>query len=212
MNLTDIKGIGETYAKKLKKAGITGVQDLRDMNIVQVAHTAGLGEKLLQQWQERARQVQLLAAIKGIGPTYEKKREKQGVHTLDDLAQADCSLAAKLGVSEKRFQDWAHQAQQLIKPHEPVTKKALVAEEIGPANATITIQGKTALVKIKEKQHEKVPVFRGAGMEELVAKEPLAVHIDSNGTTSLWFNGQFHTGIPVTQENMWQRIKRMIMG
>ncbi|HDS59936.1 MAG TPA: helix-hairpin-helix domain-containing protein [Thermoplasmatales archaeon] len=212
MNLTDIKGIGETYAKKLKRAGVTSIHDLRKMNISQVAKTAGLGEKLLQQWQETARQMNLLTDIKGIGPTFEKKLKKQGIHTVEDLAGADLALAQKMGVTEKRFADWTQQARQMTTPPQPVAKKAVVAEDIGPGNAAITLQGETACVKIKEKVHEKVPVFRGAGMDHRATAESIAVHVDSDDTTRLWFDGAWHGNIPVTREGLWQRLKRKLIG
>lgn len=212
MNLTDIKGIGETYAKKLKRAGVTSVQDLRDMNIARVARTAGLGEKLLRKWQEKARQLKLLTDVKGIGPAFEKKLKKQGIHTLEELARADTALAQKIGVTEKRFADWAYQARQMITSSRPIAKKAVVAEEIGPHNAAITLQGETARVKIKEKVHQKVPVFRGAGMDHLAIREPVAVHVDSDDTVRLWFDGNWHQGIPVTRESLWQRLKRKLIG
>jgi len=212
MNLTEIKGIGKTYAKKLEKAGVMSIQDLRKMNIEKVAKIAGLGEKSLKQWQERACYIQLLSDINGIGKKKKKMLEKKGISTLEELAQADRCVAKDIGASEKRFIDWAQQAQCMVEPPKPVTKKAVVAEDIGAHNAVITIQGKTTKVKIKEKVHEKVPVFRGAGMENLAIKEPIAVHVDNTGTVRLWFDESWYENVPVSRESLLQRLKRIIRG
>ena len=212
MNLTDIKGIGKTYAIKLKRVGISNIQDLRKMNIEKVAKIAGLGKKSLKRWQDQACNTQIISDIKGIGPTYQKKMEKKDVSTLEELAQADSCIAGEIGVSEKRFINWVQQAQRIVKPPKPVAKKAVVAEDIGAHNAVMTILGKTSKVKIKEKVHEKVPVFRGAGMEDLAIKGPIAVHIDDTGTVRLWFNESWYENVPVSHESLLQRIKRIVLG
>jgi predicted flap endonuclease-1-like 5' DNA nuclease len=212
MNLTDIKGIGETSAKKLKKAGVTSIQDLREINIKKLERISGFGATRLQKWQKEARSLKLLSDIKGIGPTYQLKLEKLGITTIENLAQANHRDATDIGVSQKRFTDWLQQAKVMVGPSKPVAKKAVVAENIDEHNTAITVKGKIAQVKIKEKVHNNVPVFRGAGMEELAINERIAVHLDSTGVLRLWFNQTWHDNIPFSEENLWQRIKRMITG
>ena len=43
MNVSAIKGIGSTYAKKLKKAQITKIEDLREMNVNEISKKSRIG-------------------------------------------------------------------------------------------------------------------------------------------------------------------------
>ena len=209
MNITEIKGIGPKYAKKLKRAGIKTVYDLRKISIKKVAEITGIGEQVLAKWKDEAMNMRLLTDIKGIGDTLRKKLEKIGISTIEDLANADKKIASKLGISEKRFMAWVKEAKKMIVT--PKEKKAVVAEDIGPKNAFITIKGKRAEVKIKEKLHENVPVYRGEIVD--YAKESrIAVNIDSSGNVKLWFGGKWYENVPFKEETLLGKIKRIFGG
>ncbi|MEJ2251598.1 MAG: helix-hairpin-helix domain-containing protein [Candidatus Lokiarchaeota archaeon] len=57
-NLQDVPGIGPTYAKKLKDAGIHTVKDLLECNAkMKVKEIYGVGETRINNWKQNARQI-----------------------------------------------------------------------------------------------------------------------------------------------------------
>jgi len=210
MKVTELKGIGPAYEKKLRKAGIKNLYDMREMNIKKVSKISGINENLLGKWKEEAMNVKLLTDIKGIGNEFRKKLERRGIRTVGDLANADKSIAERMGISEKRFAAWVREARKII-PKTKKAKRAVVAEEIGPDNASIKLRGKVAEVKIKEKVHENVPVFRG-DIYDMAEGKNIAVNVDSSGKIKLWFNGRWHDNVPAVEETFWGKIKRMFGG
>lgn len=209
MDVTIIKGIGRRYGKKLNDAGINDVADLRGMHLDRVAEKTGISPERLQEWQERARGMQVLTDIQGIGPAYGQRLQKQGVTTPEELAAADICVADDVDVSEKRFRKWVERARAMVEEG-PKAKKAVVAEPIGPDNASIHITGDVATVTIKDTTHERVPVFHGDGMEGIAQDQKIAVNVDSADNTRLWFNGAWHTDVPVEKEGWLDKIKRML--
>lgn len=209
MKVTELKGIGPSYEKRLGKAGIKNVYDLREINIRKVSKISGIGEDVLRKWKEEAMKIRLLTDIKGIGNGFRKKLERRGIKTIEDLANADKGIAARLGVSEKRFEAWVKEARKMA----PVkkAKRAVLAEEIGPDNASIRVRRKVAEVKIKEKIHEGVPVFRG-NIGEAAEGNSIAVNIDGSGKIKLWFNGRWYDDVPAVEETFWERIKKSFGG
>ena len=211
MDVTTIKGIGRQYGKKLNKAGVTDVADLRNMDIEGMSKKTGISAERLEEWRQQAREMQLLTDVQGIGPAYSQRLYKQGIRTPEELAAADiCATAKDIDVSEKRLTKWVERAQKMVKTAQPKTKKAVVAEPIGPDNASIHIKGDEATVTIKGTAHEHVPVFHGDGMEAIAQDQKIAVHVDSTGTTHLWFNDAWHTSIPTKKEGFLDKIKRML--
>ena len=83
--------------------------------------------------------------------------------------------------------------------------------QIGPENASIVIKGRTAEVKIKEKVHENVPVYRGE-LTETAEENKIAVNIDSSGNVKLWFDGKWYEKVPFSEETLWGKIKRIFGG
>ena len=96
--LSDIEGIGETYAAKLEEAGCGSEEDLlRDgatkAGRGKIAEACGISEKLILKWVNRAD----LARVKGIGGEYADLLECAGVDTVPELAQRNAAnLFAKL--------------------------------------------------------------------------------------------------------------------
>ncbi len=218
MDVTTIKGIGRQYEKKLNDAGINEVADLRSMNVNRVAKHTGISPDRLNEWQQRACDMRLLTDIQGIGPAYSQRLRQQGITTPEELAAADRCTADDVDVSEKRFNRWRDRARAMTgrmeeekETAEPQrAKKARVAEPIGPDNASIHISGDVATVIIRDTTHEQVPVLRGDGMEDIAQDHDIAVNVDSAGATRLWFNGQWHTDVPIEKEGLLDRIKRML--
>lgn len=126
-SLTKIEGIGETYAQKLKDAGIATTEALLKQGATpkgrqEIGEKSGIGDKLILKWINRAD----LFRVKGIGEEYADLLEVGGVDTVPDLARRNPeSLYQKLmevnaekrlvrrPPSQTQVQDWVKQAQGL---------------------------------------------------------------------------------------------------
>ncbi len=125
--LTDIEGVGETYAEKLKGAGITTTESLLEQGATpkgrkEIAEKSGLSEKGVLGWVNRVD----LFRIKGVGEEYADLLEAAGVDTVPELAQRNAeNLLQKLTEvnqekklvralpTEKNLTDWVAQAKTL---------------------------------------------------------------------------------------------------
>ncbi len=125
--LSDIEGIGATYAEKLKECGIKTVEALLEKGAkpsdrANLAKLTELSPKLISKWVNRAD----LARIKGIGGEYADLLESSGVDTVPELAQRNAAnLLAKLNtINEQKklvralpalskIEDWIEQAKKL---------------------------------------------------------------------------------------------------
>jgi predicted flap endonuclease-1-like 5' DNA nuclease len=96
--LSDIEGIGETYAAKLKAAGITSLENLLKVCCEKkgrkdICEKSGCSEHQLLEWANRAD----LARIKGGSTQYADLLECSGVDTVPELAQRNAeNLHAKM--------------------------------------------------------------------------------------------------------------------
>ena len=125
--LLDVEGIGETYALKLKGAGIGSLEALLEKGATpkgrkELAETSGISEKLILEWVNHAD----LYRIKGVGSEYSDLLEEAGVDTIVELSKrvaknlyekmvevnAAKKLVRKLPV-EKQVADWIEQAKKL---------------------------------------------------------------------------------------------------
>ncbi len=212
MNVIEIKGIGIIYAKKLKKAKIARIEDLREMNVEETSKKCGIGTPLLTKWKKEAAQMYILKDVKGIGPSYQKKLERRGTVSIEDLASADAQiLAKKTNISIKRVESWIKDAREMTKKR--IVKRAVVAEKIGPENAHIHVEKGLATVKIKEKFHHKVELF-DADEERKAQNKTIAVIAGGQGEAKLWFKGKWYGDIPLTIEkvSMIDKIKKIFGG
>jgi predicted flap endonuclease-1-like 5' DNA nuclease len=87
-SIDSIEGIGESYAKTLKDAGIASVEALLDAASARagrgaLAEKTGISEKLLLKWVNMAD----LFRIKGVSSQYAELLECAGVDTVPELAQ-----------------------------------------------------------------------------------------------------------------------------
>ncbi len=95
MDIQDIEGIGETYAEKLKGAGVQTTDDLlakggSPKGREELAADTGLTENQILEWVNRAD----LYRVKGIGSEYADLLETAGVDTVAELAQRNAELLA----------------------------------------------------------------------------------------------------------------------
>ncbi len=84
--IIDIEGIGEAYAPKLIKAGITKVDDLlakcaTPKGRAALAEETGISEKLILKWANHAD----LFRVKGVGPQFAELLEAAGVDTVKEF-------------------------------------------------------------------------------------------------------------------------------
>lgn len=84
--IIDIEGIGEAYAPKLIKAGITKVADLlakcaTPKGRAALAEETGISEKLILKWANHAD----LFRVKGVGPQFAELLEAAGVDTVKEF-------------------------------------------------------------------------------------------------------------------------------
>ena len=84
--LIDIEGIGETYAKRLHKAGVTSTSNLLEKGASSagrkdIAEKSGIGEHLILEWVNRID----LYRINGVGSEYSDLLEASGVDTVIEL-------------------------------------------------------------------------------------------------------------------------------
>ena len=125
--LTDVEGIGASYAAKLSAAGCsTQAALLKDCAQPKgrkaLAEKSGISEKLILKWTNRAD----LARIKGVGSEYADLLECAGVDTVPELAQRNAAnLHAKMAElneekklvralpSAKQVEGWVKQAKEL---------------------------------------------------------------------------------------------------
>lgn len=125
--LTDIEGIGEVYAGRLKAAGVATTQALLEMGATpkgrkEIAEKADISDALILEWVNHVD----LFRIKGVGEEYSDLLEEAGVDTVPELAlrnaenllekmtavNAEKNLVRRLPVLSQVV-DWIEQAKQL---------------------------------------------------------------------------------------------------
>jgi predicted flap endonuclease-1-like 5' DNA nuclease len=125
--LVDIEGVGEKFAKKLEKAGVTSTNALLEKGASSagrkaIAEKSGIGEHLILEWVNRVD----LFRIKGVGEEYSDLLEASGVDTVVELAKrkADNLYKKMVEVNEAKskvrqlptpaqVEDWIAQAKTL---------------------------------------------------------------------------------------------------
>jgi predicted flap endonuclease-1-like 5' DNA nuclease len=125
--LTQIEGIGKSYAEKLRKAGVRSTEALLKKGATsrgrkEIAEKSRFGEKLILGWVNRAD----LFRIKGVGEEYSDLLEAAGVDTVRELAQRNaenlCRKMAQVNKKKKlvralptpkRINGWIKQAKKL---------------------------------------------------------------------------------------------------
>lgn len=125
--LTEVEGIGATYAEKLVAAGCTTQEQLltdcgQPAGRKALAEKSGVSPKLILKWANRAD----LARVKGVGSEYADLLECAGVDTVPELGQRNAAnLHAKMAEvneekklvrampSESQVEGWVAQAKEL---------------------------------------------------------------------------------------------------
>lgn len=96
--ISDIEGIGPSYAESLANAGVSTVEELLDVGCtksgrVELSAKSGCSEGQILKWVNMAD----LFRIKGVGGEYAELLEASGVDTVKELAQRNAeNLSAKM--------------------------------------------------------------------------------------------------------------------
>lgn len=96
--ISDIEGVGDSYAAKLKEAGIDTVEELLEAGASAkgrelIEEKTGIAHKLVLKWVNHAD----LFRIKGVAGQFAELLEASGVDTVPELAQRNAAnLAAKM--------------------------------------------------------------------------------------------------------------------
>lgn len=125
--LLEIEGVGETYAGKLKAAGIGTIEALLDKGSTpkgrkELAEASGISDGLILEWVNHVD----LFRIKGVASEYSDLLEAAGVDTVPELAQRNAenlfqkmnevnaakNLVRRLPVLSQ-VADWIEQAKKL---------------------------------------------------------------------------------------------------
>lgn len=125
--ITEIEGIGSTYAQKLSGIGISTTEALLKQGAnkkgrKEIAEKSGIADKLILKWVNRTD----LARIKGIGEEYADLLEVAGVDTVPELGQRNAEnlytkmveVNAKKKLvrqvpAQSKVEDWVKQAKGL---------------------------------------------------------------------------------------------------
>lgn len=94
--IVDIEGVGETYAAKLKDAGVATVEALLEKGKTpkgrdELAETTGISGKLILKWVNHAD----LFRIKGVAGQFAELLEAAGVDTVAELARRNAANLAE---------------------------------------------------------------------------------------------------------------------
>lgn len=166
MNIIEIEGIGEKYAKDLKKAGITKIEQLEDMDsdgLDEVAEKSGVSRKLIDKWAEHAD----LMEIWGVGPEYAEALNEIGIdsvkelkmrnpeNTLEKIKELDKEkpdVIRKLP-SLDQIADWIEQAKGTVKLDETdLIEIEGIGEKYDKALAKEGVKTTADLIKMEEKE------------------------------------------------------------
>lgn len=147
MGIQNIKGVGPATVKKLNKAGVRTLADVRGMDADAVAKKTGLDVDRLREWRTEAKMLKVLEDVKGIGPSTKKKLQDAGIHSVDDLARAAIhEVAHATNIATARLKQWQQEANRLVKQADTYVRKegTVVAEKTRPAREAATLHGKKA--------------------------------------------------------------------
>jgi predicted flap endonuclease-1-like 5' DNA nuclease len=122
-----VEGIGNQYARQLRKAGVRSTKSLLEKGATpkgrdQIAKAAGIGGKLILEWVNHVD----LFRIKGVGEEYSDLLEEAGVDTVVELAQRNAAnlyetiqqtnarkKLVRRPPSKKMVNDWVNLAKKL---------------------------------------------------------------------------------------------------
>lgn len=119
VELTNVKGVGESAAAKLRSADIENVEELSDLDL-RSREIEGLSSENLATLRENARRLLEaresgnLELVEGLGPSAREKLQAAGVETIRELAELDLRGTDVQGLSTEHVQKLKRNAGYLL--------------------------------------------------------------------------------------------------
>lgn len=142
--LTDIPGIGSTYAASLAEQGIDSVQSLANTRPQDLSDVDGASLTRATRWVERARdrvgqegRLAPVTELTGIGPTYADRLRDGGIISVFDIVAVDPErLADVANVGTETTVEWCRRARQfVVEASDAVSDDLTDVDGIGEARA-----------------------------------------------------------------------------
>ncbi len=120
VELSDVKGVGPSAARKLRKAGVTTVEALAELDLRKQS-IDGLSSENLATLREnaqrflKAQEANDLTLVEGLGPSARRKLKAAGIETIEALARLDLRKTEVQGLSTEHIQKLKRNARYLVK-------------------------------------------------------------------------------------------------
>jgi predicted RecB family nuclease len=118
VDLTNVKGVGESAASKLENAGIEAIEELAGLDL-RTQDVDGLSSENLANLRDNAQrfldaqETGDLELVEGLGPSAEQKLNNAGIETIGDLIEVDLRSTDVEGLSTEHIQKLKRNAQYL---------------------------------------------------------------------------------------------------
>ncbi len=124
LDVLALEGVGPTFAKQLRKAGIKDSRALLHADPKALSANTGIAEGLIRNWRSMA----TLLPVKGVGAQYAEVLARTGIESVVDLANCDADkLTARIqavldskqvtvvgtAITEKRVASWIAEANKI---------------------------------------------------------------------------------------------------
>lgn len=148
--LTDIKGIGEASAKKLRQAGVKTVEDVRHIDVEEVARKTGLRAGTLERFRDEAARLleEGVEAAASAAEEAARRAEETAVVLRDRATSAKVRLD---GVLHENFPIITAKIEE---------SQAEIAKTIEENAVLLKEQADTAWVRLEGEWHKNVPIFK----------------------------------------------------
>lgn len=184
VDLTDIRGVGESLAQKLQRQGFRRYSDVMDEPVQNLAQVEGVSETKAKQLKKAAGKAnrtnfEELEDLDGVGPTIERKLRDAGIEDPHELrGKSQNTLSGIEGIGPKRAAkiradvEFEAPAGATITPHGPETKSGT---KIIKKTRDVSLQKFNNVMKTPESETTIEPtaanVFaRGPDRQEAIAK------------------------------------------
>jgi hypothetical protein len=150
LNLTDIKGIGDATAKKLRSAGVKTVEDLRRIDVDDIAKRTGFKSATLSEWRDEAARALEQGVEEGA------KLVERAARRADEMAVV---LRDRATTAKVRAEGVLHENLPIItaKLDEDPSE---IAKTIKENAVLLKEKADTAWVQIEGEWHKNVPIFK----------------------------------------------------
>ncbi len=117
--LTNVKGVGGSASRKLKRAGIETIEELAELDL-RKKEVDGLSTENLAQLRDnasrflQAQRTGDLSLVEGLGPSARKKLFEAGVKDIHALAELDLRKQTVNGLSTNHLQKLKRNARYLL--------------------------------------------------------------------------------------------------